>query len=96
MKIGFYPKMAVSGIRKNGRLYLPYIVACILMVAVFYIMHLLGFSKMLETAVLLWEKDPEFRKKTSRQLYFCLPHYKRFLETASSYLSKKMFKELTE
>lgn len=51
------------------------------------------FSKMLETAVLLWEKDPEFRKKTSRQPYFCLPHYKRFLETASSYLSKKMFKE---
>lgn len=48
MKIGFYPKMAVSGMRKNGRLYLPYIVACILMVAVFYIMHLLGFSKMLE------------------------------------------------
>ena len=48
MKIGFYPKMAVSGMRKNGRLYLPYIIACILMVAVFYIMHLLGYSKMLE------------------------------------------------
>ena len=43
MKIGFYPKMAVSGIRKNGRLYLPYIIASILMVAVFYIMHLMGF-----------------------------------------------------
>ena len=48
MKTGFYPKMAVSGMCKNGRLYLPYIVACILMVAVFYIMHLLGFSNMLE------------------------------------------------
>ena len=48
MKIGFYPKMAVSGIRKNGRFYLPYIIASILMVAVFYIMHLMGFSKMLE------------------------------------------------
>ena len=48
MKIGFYPKMAVSGMRKNGRLYLPYIAACILMVAVFYIMHLLGYSDMLE------------------------------------------------
>ena len=48
MKAGFYPKMAVSGMRKNGRLYLPYITACILMVAVFYIMHLLGFSNMLE------------------------------------------------
>ena len=48
MKIGFYPKMAVSGMRKNGRLYVPYIATCILMVSVFYIMHLLGFSDMLE------------------------------------------------
>ena len=48
MQIGFYPRMAVSGMRKNGRLYLPYIAACILMVAVFYIMHLLGYSDMLE------------------------------------------------
>ena len=48
MKAGFYPKMAVSGMRKNGRLYVPYIAACILMVAMFYIMHLLGFSEMLE------------------------------------------------
>ncbi len=48
MKAGFYPKMAVGGMRKNGRLYLPYIAACILMVSVFYIMHLLGFSDMLE------------------------------------------------
>lgn len=48
MKAGLYPKIAADGIRKNGRLYLPYILACILMVAVFYIMHLLGFSKMLE------------------------------------------------
>ena len=48
MKAGFYPKMAVSGMRKNGRLYVPYIAACILMVAIYYIMHLLGFSDMLE------------------------------------------------
>ena len=48
MKAGFYPKMAVSGMRKNGRLYVPYFAACILMVAIYYIMHLLGFSDMLE------------------------------------------------
>ena len=48
MKAGFYPRLAVSGMRKNGRLYLPFIAASILMVAVFYIMHLLGFSDMLE------------------------------------------------
>ena len=48
MKAGFYPRLAVSGMRKNGRLYLPFIAASILMVAVFYIMHLLGYSEMLE------------------------------------------------
>lgn len=48
MKAGFYPKMAVSGMRKNGRLYVPYIAACILMVAIYYIMHLLGYSNMLQ------------------------------------------------
>ena len=48
MKAGFYPRMAVSGMRKNGRLYLPYLMTCILMIAVFYIMHLLGYSDMLE------------------------------------------------
>ena len=44
MKAGFYPKMAVGGMNKNGRLYVPYLITCILMVAMFYILHFLGFS----------------------------------------------------
>ena len=44
MKAGFYPKMAVGGMNKNGRLYVPYMITCILMVAMFYILHFLGFS----------------------------------------------------
>ncbi|MBO4682142.1 MAG: ABC transporter permease [Clostridiales bacterium] len=47
MKAGLYPKIAADGIRKNGRLYIPYYVTSILMVALFYIMHLLGFSDLL-------------------------------------------------
>ena len=47
MRIGLYPRIAADGIRKNGRLYMPYIFTSILMIAVFYIMHLLGFSDML-------------------------------------------------
>ena len=47
MKLGLYPKIAADGIRKNGRLYVPYIATSILMIAVYYIMHVLGFSKML-------------------------------------------------
>lgn len=48
MKLGLYPKIAADGIRKNSRLYVPYIATCILMIAIFYIMHLLGFSEMLK------------------------------------------------
>ena len=44
MKIGFYPKLAVSGMQKNGRLYMPYLVTCILMVCIYYVMHFLGNS----------------------------------------------------
>lgn len=49
--------------------------------------------KMLETAVLLWEKDKNFRTKTENQKYFCLPHYSMFLKTASNKMSKKIYPE---
>lgn len=44
MKMGLYPKIAADGIRKNSRLYIPYFGVSLLMVSLFYIMHLLGFS----------------------------------------------------
>ncbi len=44
-----YPKLAVTGIKKNRRLYLPYILTCIGMVAMFYIIHSLSYSPMLQT-----------------------------------------------
>ena len=39
MNLFFYPKLAWDGIRKNRRLYLPYILACAGMVMMFYIIH---------------------------------------------------------
>ena len=36
--------MATDGMRKSGRLYAPYLVTCILMVCVYYILHFLGNS----------------------------------------------------
>jgi len=45
---GLYPRIAYEGIKKNGRLYIPYFITCILMVAVFYITHFLGFSGILK------------------------------------------------
>ena len=42
--MSFYIKLATDGMRKNSRLYTPYLVTCVLMVAVFYILHCLGYS----------------------------------------------------
>ena len=42
MRAGLYPKLACDGIRKNRRFYLPYILTCIGMVMMFYIIHYLA------------------------------------------------------
>ena len=52
-----------------------------------------NFAHMIETAVILWETDEDFRPKLKAQPYFCLPHYRRFLEYASHRLGKKQFAE---
>ena len=52
-----------------------------------------NFAHMIETAVILWESDDDFRPKLKAQPYFCLPHYRRFLEYASHRLGKKQFAE---
>ncbi len=54
------------------------------------------WSKMFETACLLWEMDIEFRKKMEKQTYFCLPCYTRFLKTAKLYISKKKLPDFLE
>ena len=48
MKSGFYMSLSVSGMKKNGRLYVPYLVTCIMMVAVYYILHFLGNSGIMD------------------------------------------------
>lgn len=40
-----YPKLAVQGIRKNKKIYLPYILTCIGMVIMYYIISFLSYSK---------------------------------------------------
>lgn len=42
MRAGLYSKLAWDGIRKNKRFYLPYILTCIGMVMMFYIIHYLA------------------------------------------------------
>ena len=54
------------------------------------------FSRMIENAVEMWNVDEDFRQKYASQPYFCLPHYKRFLETAAKKLSKNRYKDLAK
>ena len=44
MKGGLYPKLALDGIRKNKRMYIPYILTCIGMVMMYYIVSFLQYS----------------------------------------------------
>lgn len=47
MKMSFYPKLAVSSILKNKRMFVPYIFTCIGMIMMFYIVMFLGVSDIL-------------------------------------------------
>ena len=47
MKKGFYRKLAFTGIKKNKKFYTPYILTCIGMIMMFYIISFLGTSDVL-------------------------------------------------
>lgn len=49
MRHTIYPRLAWTGIRKNGRLYLPYILTCIGMVGMFYIVSFLSASDYIQS-----------------------------------------------
>ena len=38
----FYPKLAFTNIKKNGKTYIPYMITCILIVMMFYVMNAIG------------------------------------------------------
>ncbi len=48
MRVGFYPKLAWEGIRKNKRLYTPYLLTCIGMVMMYYIILFLAGSSVIQ------------------------------------------------
>lgn len=48
-----------------------------------------NFEAMTDTAVYLWETDPDFAPKLRAQPYFCLPHYRKLLEYGQKRLGKK-------
>ncbi len=55
-----------------------------------------NFEHMVETAVLLWNTDEKFPAKLQSQPYFCLPHYRMFLQYGQKRLSKKSMQEFAK
>ena len=51
MSRGFYAKLAAGNIRKNGRTYLPYLLTCILTVAMYYIVKSLSMNPGLQKMI---------------------------------------------
>ena len=51
LKKGFYLKLAASNIRKNRKTYLPYLLACIGMVAMYYIICSLSLNEGLDNTL---------------------------------------------
>lgn len=57
-----------------------------------------SLSKMIENAVYLWEADADkklnpFEEKMKAQSYYCLPHYRRFVECGRDRIAKKQFND---
>ena len=50
-----------------------------------------SFSKMIETAALLWKEEKDFRKKMDEQPFFCLPHFARYATEAKLRMDKKEY-----
>lgn len=53
-------------------------------------------NRMIETTVYLHGYDADFKLKTKKQKYFCLPHYQKMLEYAKNKLDKKKFEDFYE
>ena len=48
-----------------------------------------NFEHMVDTAVYLWETDPDFAPKLKAQPYFCLSHYRMLLQYGQKRLGKR-------
>ena len=55
-----------------------------------------NFKNMIETAVILWETDDEFRGKFAKSPYFCLPHYARLDAAAKNRLTRGDYSDFSK
>ena len=54
------------------------------------------FGRVLSNAADMYAEESEFRKKFREQTFFCLPHYRQFLQTAVKCLNRKEYAQLAE
>lgn len=52
-----------------------------------------SFERMLVNAALLWDEDDGFKIKTEKQPYFCLPHFRMWIDAAKNSLDKKVYSD---
>ena len=55
-----------------------------------------NFSRMIETVILLYSFDADFKQKLKSQKCFCLPHYQRLMELGTDKLDKKKYADFTK
>lgn len=90
MKMMFFPRLAVLGIKRNKKIYVPYILGCIGMVAMSYIITSLSLSPVLKTV----ESGNNLMLTLSLGKFVIAAFALFFLMYANSFLIKKRYREL--
>lgn len=89
MKASIYPKLALSGISKNRKIYVPYLLSCAGMVMMFYIIQFLSCSPLL----MYMEGGSQLKFILSLGRFVIAVFGALFLLYTNSFLTKKRYKE---
>ena len=89
MKLGFYPRLAWSGIKKNKRLFVPYILAAAGTAAVFYILFYLASSNFFDNM----RGGSSTRMVLSLGVFVMITFALLFLFYCNSFLVRRRYKE---
>ena len=72
MKKGFYVRLAANNIRKNSKLYIPYIFTCVLSVVMFYVMMSLSLDPAVKKDVCRGDAEPDHEVWNRDRRYLCI------------------------
>ena len=97
MKLGFYFGLAKDGIRKNGKIYIPYILTCIGMVMMYYIIMALHMDETMIALSISAATNPDARLALEQipKLKGCQAHTSVMLSSVDILSFRKLGIELT-